>query len=1303
MEEEPGILQSALGKIIDFILWLKEKMEDEKVRRDVLLDLGLDPDTDVELQIPEESVDNINEYRQSINPDNVAFKSALNDVKIVFNSIKEFITAFIDDPGDVDTYVWLFLEVNSTNYIRLHFPLFYWTSQVLGFIVESKVTFQSAFEDQGLPETLVMEGPKVIVKNIWDLFTDPLDYFKNIWHKITEPRGDQGHLETIESAEHLSQLMTVLAGLFTVFESKLPESRYLFGWTTLPRTMEKGSTAELIDTFLGNLLLDTIRKEIDPSFPQNTDAAWDKIETVIAKDGNRSEDDPPLPEVELKVLTEYRTTVHRWERGDWVDLVSERAFSFDLKFPSDDESNFDNRLGGTMIFISDEEVSEYFNKDAQVKIESLGGLFISLNGEVNYKNEISENWEFELKTSSGDLLDIYASRMPHVSVVGDINLGMSIKRKVNSEFGSSFDFPDKSGTRLRVGEFQFKAFLSKDDGGFEISLKDNAVVISHGDGDSFLREVLPSGDVPLPFSVSAGLTRKKGFYMDHDIDTLQDVLDYLKDEDNEANPSFAANPSDFEIEKEADENSEAEKNPYQLLIPIHKDLDLLYFDQVKWDYGAITREDALGGYLKVLTTFSSKMGPVLVKVENTGLGVEALAPNQEGELGTVDFSFGFTPPRGVALALNTELISGGGFLELDFDNHRYAGIMTFSLDLISREIGMTAVGLINTRLPNAEKGFSMLISVGVFFDPPFRLPYNFTLNAVGGLVGIRRTMKVDILRDRIQNGSIHSIMFPENVIKNSSKIISDLRAVFPPQKKHHVAALFFRIGYGTPTILEVDLGMLIEIPFKGRLILLGSLGVYLPTREADKRLGEIHVDVFGDFNFSGGYILIEGRLRDSHLVEVVLTGGFAFVLDWSNQPQFLLSVGGYHPRYKKPARFPDIPRVTALIKKGDDIRLSCEYYQAFTSNSFQIGLTAELVVKKGHARAYGFVGFNALLQFDPLFFEVDIRISVEVSYRGRSFFGVDLEFLLSGPEPWLAKGYAKIKVLFFSLKVRFNISWGEEQEVTALIIQPDELMEKLEAQLLQSGNWTMKTRAGSSESVALKNLEEMEDQDQVFMAPFGYLELRQNLIPLNKTLEKVGHSYLSTGTRYEITNFAFGSGEQVALQSQNLVQDYFSRGHFEDLTDSEKLSTPDFDLMTAGMQIIPDQVYDIPDREDDLQWVTNDFEDIVIEETGITRRKGSSNWQGNTLINNISDRKLKDESRPEVLYGVVEEMPDYPGKSYKILSKEDLDSPEILHARYFNSYSGAKEFLHINWPEEKRGKWQILQAETQEEEEVLIM
>src|SRR5690606_19802622 len=140
---------------------------------------------------------------------------------------------------------------------------------------------------------------------------------------------------------------------------------------------------------------------------------------------------------------------------------------------------------------------------------------------------------------------------------------------------------------------------------------------------------------------------------------------------------------------------------------------------------------------------------------------------------------------------------------------------------------------------------------------------------------------------------------------------------------------------------------------------------------------------------------------------------------------------------------------------------------------------------------------------------------------------------------------------------------------------PDALMEKLKIQLEQSGNWSAKIPEGYSKAESLRSLEETEKLDQIIMHPSGYLEFRQNLIPLHKSIEKLGHSFVEVKTSYQIPGYSLGKGETIDPKGKTPLQDYFSRGQFEDLPDKEKLSTPDFELMSAGIQVAPDQVYDI--------------------------------------------------------------------------------------------------------------------------------
>jgi hypothetical protein len=357
-------------------------------------------------------------------------------------------------------------------------------------------------------------------------------------------------------------------------------------------------------------------------------------------------------------------------------------------------------------------------------------------------------------------------------------------------------------------------------------------------------------------------------------------------------------------------------------------------------------------------------------------------------------------------------------------------------------------------------------------------------------------------------------------------------------------------------------------------------------------------------------------------------------------------------------------------------------------------------VKKGHAHARGFLGFNALLQFDPFYFETDIRISVEVSYRGRSFLGVDMEFLLSGPAPWRAKGYAKIKVLFFSLKLKFNYSWGSEQKLAPTFIQPDLLLEKLKIQLQQSDSWSAKLPERINMAESMRSLDESEKQEQIFIHPSGQLELRQSLIPLNQTIEKVGNSFVEQKTSYQISNFSFGEGAPVDANKINPVLEYFSRGQFVELADNEKLSTPDFDLMSAGIELSPGQTYDIPAE---FQFTPSDFEEVILEEEGILRENSEFNWQEIRGMNLEGTRKAIDVSQPLELFGMLEELPEQPGKAFKILSKESLESPEQLKEGYFYSYSSAREYLQTHWQGEQQDDLQILSTEIEASEKIVTV
>ena len=55
------------------------------------------------------------------------------------------------------------------------------------------------------------------------------------------------------------------------------------------------------------------------------------------------------------------------------------------------------------------------------------------------------------------------------------------------------------------------------------------------------------------------------------------------------------------------------------------------------------------------------------------------------------------------------------------------------------------IGVLDTIMPDGSSGFSFLLII-TFTLPPIQLGFGFTLNGVGGLGGVNRTMNTDALQ-----------------------------------------------------------------------------------------------------------------------------------------------------------------------------------------------------------------------------------------------------------------------------------------------------------------------------------------------------------------------------------------------------------------------------------------------------------------------------------------------------------------------------------------------------------------------------
>src|SRR5690606_24168314 len=129
-------------------------------------------------------------------------------------------------------------------------------------------------------------------------------------------------------------------------------------------------------------------------------------------------------------------------------------------------------------------------------------------------------------------------------------------------------------------------------------------------------------------------------------------------------------------------------------------------------------------------------------------------------------------------------------LLLDYEKGQYAGAIELEFQGL---FGFSAIGIINTKFPDGSEGFSLLLLINVIFASPIALGFNFYLAGIGGMIGLHRTIVTMALQEGVKNGAVDNILFPENVIENITRIISDLNAIFPAKQDQFVLGIMARI------------------------------------------------------------------------------------------------------------------------------------------------------------------------------------------------------------------------------------------------------------------------------------------------------------------------------------------------------------------------------------------------------------------------------------------------------------------------------------------------------------------------------
>jgi hypothetical protein len=588
----------------------------------------------------------------------------------------------------------------------------------------------------------------------------------------------------------------------------------------------------------------------------------------------------------------------------------------------------------------------------------------------------------------------------------------------------------------------------------------------------------------------------------------------------------------------------------------------------------------------VTADIQTSLGPLTAIVHGMGLGVAVkISADNKGNLGPIDIQPGFMPPNGVGLSLDAGGFTGGGFLMFDQAKGEYAGALELDFKGI---ISVKAIGIINTKMPDGSQGFSLLILISAEFTP-IQLSFGFTLNGIGGIIGLNRTLVVSALADGIRTNAIKSILFPENVVANIVRIISDIKQFFPPQTDHFLVGPMIKLGWGTPSIVTLEMGLLLDLP-DPMFVIVGVLKAVLPSEDAP--ILRLQVNFIGVLDFEHGYVFFRADLYDSRLLVFSITGSLAFLVSWGEQQTFAVSVGGFHPDFRDFPSIPALPdgfrnmaRIGISLLSDDNPRLKVESYFAVTSNTVQFGARVELYAEAAGFNVYGFLGYDVLFQFEPFRFIANLYGGIALREGTSVIAGISISAKLSGPTPWDARGEASLTILFFEISVDFHVTWGDPPP--AISTDTEDLLKLLQDNLADTRNWRAELPANNHMHVSLKKIEPPAGEELLVISPAGVVTFSQRALPLEDYLiQKYGTKKPLNENKFKLSN-ANSNGTVISADYQG-VREQFAPANFTELSDSDKLSRHSFDrlpsgfkltatldLQVAGLPVVRDVVYEL--------------------------------------------------------------------------------------------------------------------------------
>ncbi|HBF34206.1 TPA: hypothetical protein DDW35_06545 [Candidatus Sumerlaeota bacterium] len=332
---------------------------------------------------------------------------------------------------------------------------------------------------------------------------------------------------------------------------------------------------------------------------------------------------------------------------------------------------------------------------------------------------------------------------------------------------------------------------------------------------------------------------------------------------------------------------------------------------------------------------------------------------------------------GLALSFQTSGVSvGGAFLRAAGPENttNYYGEVVVQAGVW----GFKVIGGYTPASTNTPVSFFLYTNIQVPLGGP---PFLFLTGLAGGF-GINRSLILPTMATLptyllLPNNAPKAAATPSATVQN---ILPQLQSVFVDEPGQYWVAA--GVSFTSFEIIEAFALITVSVGVDFQLGLIGTGALRLPNHVATP-FAYVELDILATLTPSTGLFAIQGQLSPQSYIYggfAKLTGGFAFFIWFSGEHQgdFVVTLGGYHPAFTRPAWYPVVPRLGISFSLGP-FQVGGQCYFALTPAMIMAGATMSATWNSGPIKAWFNIGVDFLFAWAPLSYQADAYIMMGCS------------------------------------------------------------------------------------------------------------------------------------------------------------------------------------------------------------------------------------------------------------------------------------------------------------------------------------